>query len=422
MWSVLVSKKCRRFFLAILAVNLVSLLPVFADAALELCSPKDGDSFQVAKPLLFWQSNAASKRYEVFVDGKEIGKIPAAQIPVMSFTPTRPMAVGPHQWQVKATLENGSVLESTNFTFTIASSTNFWPPWAIGPFVRYGQNPILTPQGTNWEAWNVYNPGVIYDQNRFRMLYRAEDKNDISREGYAESLDGVSFSRRPFPVIDATEKFEQKYGCEDARLLKYQDTYYAFYTGNDSNKIALCEAVSTNGIDWQKLGITQSGPKNGAVVCDPSGTPIKINGKFCMYIGNNKMGICYSDDLRNWSQITKIDVKFPEGWVNRPWEPCVAVANYSKQHPDNIVLFIAGTLNGKGRWFYAISEMLFCKTNLTAKVAQLDDCIMKPREAYESGTFTNCLWMNSIILHNGQWWMHYGAGDRNIGLATAPLE
>jgi len=84
------------------------------------------------------------------------------------------------------------------------------------------------------------------------------------------------------------------------------------------------------------------------------------------------------------------------------------------------VVFIAGTLNGKGKWFYAISEVLFKKSNLTIKADQLNDCIMKPRENYESGTFKDCLWMNSILLYHGQWWMHYGAGDRNIGLATTP--
>jgi predicted GH43/DUF377 family glycosyl hydrolase len=29
--------------------------------------------------------------------------------------------------------------------------------------------------------------------------------------------------------------------------------------------------------------------------------------------------------------------------------------------------------------------------------------------------------MNCIIQHNQQWMMYYGAGDRNIGLATAPV-
>ena len=399
-----------------------SLHALTEPGAVELCSPQNGDRFEVAKPLLFWRSSANASRYEVMIDDAKAGEIPATPNPVMSFSVESPLKAGAHSWFVKAIDSKGEVSNSDRYDFTVDDSTN-WPAWAIGPFVRYGKNPILEPQGTDWEAWNTYNPGVIYDGDRFRMLYRGEDKQDISRVGYAESLDGVTFTRRKTPVIDATEKFEKGFGCEDARLFKYQNTYYAFYTGNNINKkgVALCEAVSKNGVDWQKLGIIQEGTKNGALVCDPSGTPVKINGKFAMFTGNDNCGVCYSDDLINWSPITWIDMKLPAGWVT-PWEPCVAVTDYSKTHPDNIVLFIAGTLNGKDKWYYAISQTLFSKNDLTQKVAQLDDCIMKPREAYENGLFTNCLWMNSIVLHNGQWWMHYGAGDRNIGLATAPLK
>jgi predicted GH43/DUF377 family glycosyl hydrolase len=155
------------------------------------------------------------------------------------------------------------------------------------------------------------------------------------------------------------------------------------------------------------------------MICDPSGTPVKINGKFALFCGNLKL--CYSDDLITWGPATKIDMKLPKGWISA-YEPCVAVTDPSSAHPDNIVLFIAGTLNGKGKWFYAISEVLFSKADLTRKVDQLDDCIMKPREPYESGQNKNCLWMNSIIQHDGQWLMYYGAGDRYVGLATAPVK
>ena len=394
---------------------------VFQSAApgkFELCSPRDGDHFQVAQPLLFWGASPDAIRYEVFVDNTRIGEIPAATVSVMSYPLTKPLAEGLHHWSVKAITATGNTLESATFAFTVEAST--WPDWAIGPFVRYGRNPILTPKGNGWESLNTFNPGVMYDDGKFRMLYRGQPTaQGHSQEGYAESLDGVVFDRKPEPIIAATEQFEKKYGCEDARLIEYEGKYYAFYTGDDRGKIALCEAVSTNCINWTKLGIIQSGPKNGAVVCDPFNTPIKINGKFCMYIGNGNCGVCYSDDLTHWSPSARIDLKLPQGWV-KPWEPCVAVANYSKSQPDNIVLFIAGTLNGKGKWYYAISEVLFNKNNLTQKAAQLDDCIMKPAEPYESGTFQNCLWMNSIFLHDHQWWMHYGAGDRYVGLATAP--
>ena len=126
------------------------------------------------------------------------------------------------------------------------------------------------------------------------------------------------------------------------------------------------------------------------MICDPNGTPVEdqwqirdvlsaIRGFRCLLLRRL---------LIKWSHRTVNIPKLPPSWV-RPYEPCVAVANYSKANPDDIVLFIAGTLNGKGKWFYAISEMLFSKADLTQKVDQLDDCIMTAREPYESGTSTN---------------------------------
>ena len=392
-------------------------------AAFELCSPKNGDHFAVDRPLLFWQSSVGAGHYEISIDETNVGTIPAAPIPVMSFAANSPLPPGTHHWSVKAVSPFGGDLVSSNFTFTVDPPTN-WPSWAIGPFVRYGRNPILQPQTPGWENWNVYNPGVIYDNGRFIMLYRGQEKSTKSRIGYAESLDGVSFLPSPVPVIDATMPFETRYGCEDPRVVKYQDRFYTFYTGNrneTSGEVCLCEAISSDAINWQKLGIKAEATKNGAIVRDPMGVPVKIHGKFAMYTGNSSLGVCYSDDLVNWGLVNWIDPQFPAGWI-APYEPCVAVTGYSGAHPDNIVLFIAGTLNGKDRWFYAISEMLFSKSDVSKKVAQLDDCIMQPRETYESGTFQNCLWMNSILLYHGQWWMHYGAGDRNVGLATAPVK
>ena len=387
----------------------------------ELCSPKDGDHFETAKPLFFWRASPDARSYSVSVDGTKVGEVPTAPGPVLNYAPAVAWAVGAHRWSVTALPATGEPVPSGTFTFTVDPPGN-WPAWAIGPFVRYGGNPLLRPQGDGWESRNTYNPGVLFDQGRFRMLYRAQGKPVTSRVGYAESPDGVTFTRNPEPLIDATEPFEQKYGCEDARFFKTQGVYYTFYTGNKpQGGMALCEATSTNGRDWKKLGVVENGTKNGALVCDPDGAPVKINGKYAMFIGNAKFGVCYSDDLLTWGPITWIDMKLPPNWVT-PFEPCVAVADHSPAHPDDVVLFIAGTLNGKGRWFYAISEVLFSKADLTRKVDQLDDCIMQPREPYESGQYKNCLWMNGIIAHNHQWMMYYGAGDRNVGLATAPMK
>jgi predicted GH43/DUF377 family glycosyl hydrolase len=391
-------------------------------AVIELCSPKDGDQFDVAKPLFFWTTSPHIKRYSLFVDGAKVAEVRPSSVPVMSYGLTTSLAPGTHKWRIKGTTAFGKSFATPTGSFTVAEPAEVWPVWAIGPFQRYGKNPLVVPSGAGWESVNTFNPGVLFDQGKFRMLYRAQAKSSISREGYAESTDGVTFIQNPEPLIDATEPFEHKYGCEDARFFKYHGTYYTFYTGNTpANHIALCEATSTDGVTWKKLGPIVENTKNGALICDPFGTPVKIEGKFAMFVGNSSVGICYSEDLVKWGPVTPIDMKLPPGWV-APYEPCVAVADHSPSRPDDVVLFIAGTLNGKGRWFYAISEALFSKTDLGKKVEQLDDCIMKPSEPYESGQNKNCLWTNCIIQHDGQWMLYYGAGDRYVALATVPVK
>src|SRR3989338_4412699 len=86
---------------------------------------------------------------------------------------------------------------------------------------RYKNNPILTPrEDVEWEAKAVFNPSVIFDDNRklFVMLYRTYPKmteettlkvkrpgfrlkSPISCIGYAESVDGINFMRRDDPFI-----------------------------------------------------------------------------------------------------------------------------------------------------------------------------------------------------------------------------
>ena len=56
--------------------------------------------------------------------------------------------------------------------------------WAVGPFTRYENNPILTPQGNGWESQNAYNPAVIRKDGKFYMLYRGEDKDTLLFKNY----------------------------------------------------------------------------------------------------------------------------------------------------------------------------------------------------------------------------------------------
>jgi predicted GH43/DUF377 family glycosyl hydrolase len=86
-----------------------------------------------------------------------------------------------------------------------------------GPFVKHRENPILASQGSGFEAVAVFNPAVVYENGKFYMLYRAEDREGVSTIGLAEGEDGVHFTCHPEPVLFPEYDYEQGGGCEDPR-------------------------------------------------------------------------------------------------------------------------------------------------------------------------------------------------------------
>ena len=307
----------------------------------------------------------------------------------------------------------------------------------------------------------------------------------ISRIGYATSTDGHTWTRyanNPVitPVLDTVS--DDPCGDEDPRLYTLMGNgttgvpaadqnnpgpgavqlFYTFYTSvhQCGNGFDLSEAWSTNLTTWNYIGAVQLNTKDALVVADPTGTPVKItvNGTptYVMYFGQDNPGtyISYSLDMLHWHNVANInnvsamrsgdaiDLHLPQdaagqnGWHS--WEIAYAVTNYKSYAgqatpSSDVLLFIAGNLMSNGRWFYAASELLMDGTNLARTKAQLSDPVLSPMASYErhSTASTNAIWMNSIFFcpaasaacaaAPNQWWMYYGAGDQNLGLATAPL-
>ena len=134
------------------------------------------------------------------------------------------------------------------------STPNTLPSWAMGGFVRPANiNPIISPNKNSsfidpvskkpvaWEANDTFNPAAALKNGKIVVLYRAEDLYGTgigfrtSRLGYAESSDGIHFSRKPAPVLypdnDIAKKYEWPGGCEDPRVaVTEKGTYVVFYT------------------------------------------------------------------------------------------------------------------------------------------------------------------------------------------------
>ena len=301
------------------------------------------------------------------------------------------------------------------------------PTWAIGPFTRSSNNPLLTFEGNGFEAKDVYNPGVVIRNGTYYMLYRALDSQSRTSIGEAQSTDGIHFTRNPTPVITGSQADNDAHGVEDPRLFESNGTYYTYYTADPaSGGTNLAVATSTDLLHWQKQGVAISGTKNGAVVVDPQDHPVKINNQYLMYYGDNSGGVAYSSDLIHWTKGPGVNL--PTSY--RHWEFCVAVINYQAVQGGpvnpNILVFEAGKLmsgtRGDKGWYYGISEAEYSSTNPAQQLGQLDDAALSPGPSYEqTGLTSDTVFMNSISFYNGQWLMYYGAADHVIALATAPL-
>jgi len=335
--------------------------------------------------------------------------------------------------QATANASTHSTTATTSSGAALSSSTTL-PPWAIGPFGRYKRNPILTAPvvptaATRWEWPEVFNPGVLVVNGVFDMLYRGTDFADVSAIGAATSTDGYHFkpvSSRP--VITPSLPSDNQ-GVEDPRLYYRAGKYYAFFTGDSGAAVGahidINEAVSTNARTWTQLGPVLDNTKDAAVVADPEGRPVRIDGHYLMYYGQfGKTFLAESTDFVHWTRLGSVNAGLPAS--DGGYEFCVAVTNYRTTakggiHSD-INLLVAGELMGHGRWYYAISEVEFNRSRLQVAEARLDSPVLYPEAPYEIyGHTPHTVFTNDLIFYRGQWWMYYGAADSVTALATAPL-
>ena len=95
---------------------------------------------------------------------------------------------------------------------------------------KFEGNPILSPLDSNdWESLVTCNPGVVYDNGTFYMLYRAagNDAEHVIRLGLATSKDGFHFERvSDVPVFGPSEDGPDSGCVEDPRIVKYDTEYY----------------------------------------------------------------------------------------------------------------------------------------------------------------------------------------------------
>jgi beta-1,2-mannosidase len=321
----------------------------------------------------------------------------------------------------------------------------------FGAWTRASELPLISPQGTGWESVGTFNPAVIllpamreYRRSvtkdgvtspsthesypaKFVMLYRAQDAAGTSRLGYAESIDGIHFTRLPQPILSPETDYEKDGGMEDPRLQIFGDTYYLTYTGYNKKDAQLCLATSRDLIHWDRKGVilpaykgnwNKGWTKSGAIV------PEKIDGKYWMYwLGTSadktdQMGISYSIDLLHWTEATETPVlprrpgKF-DSRVVEPGPPPILT-------DTGIVLIYNGA---DDKLVYRTGVAVFDRKDPRKLLSRTDQPIFSPEKEWEKvGQVPNVVFVEGMARHGNRWFFYYGGADKYVGVAEALVQ
>jgi len=335
----------------------------------------------------------------------------------------------PGELAVKSKFVLMMLLPAASLAF--ATSTSDLP---FGRWTRARNEPILSPQGSTWESAGTFNPAVVFHNGKFVMLYRAQDASGTSRLGYAESTDGLHFTRRPDPVLSPEAPYEKDGGVEDPRLQKFGDIYYLTYTGYNKKDAQLCLATSRDLTHWERKGVilpaykgnwNKAWTKSGAIV------PEKIDGKYWMYwLGTaadktDQMGLSYSTDLLHWTEATATPVlaRRPGMFDSRVVEP-----GPPPILTERGIVFI---YNGADdQLVYRTAVAIFDRRDPRKLLFRSDQPIFTPEKQWEKvGQVPNVVFVEGMVLvkgkdegmvrHGGRYLFYYGAADKYIGVAEA---
>lgn len=307
-------------------------------------------------------------------------------------------------------------------------------PWKE-VFTKSPSNPIIRPNPDNyWEAYQTFNPGAIILGGRIHIVYRALGVDWISRFGYASSSDGVTIDERlPHPIYQSSADVNAFSisisgggfgGCEDPRLVAIDDAVYMTYNIFDSRGLRVgltsirVEDFLGKSWRWSEERVISNPSKiNKNFVLFPE----KIGGRYAiLHSISPRIQIAYLDDLRFDGYIeSHYEVcSYPGGWelvVKGAGGPPIKTS-------DGWLLFYHG-LGRNDPWKYKIGLMLLDLDRPERILYRARNPVIEADQWYEyEGFKPGITYTCGAVLMGGELLVYYGAADKYVCMARAPLD
>ncbi len=296
---------------------------------------------------------------------------------------------------------------------------------------RLLKKPLLEPTKYTWESKAVFNPAVLYLEDKFHILYRAMSEDNTSVMGYTYSKSPKNIEYRSTqPVYTPRESFEQKKepntfsGCEDPRLTQYGETIYMCYTAFDGQNFPRVAFTSIKEADFLKENWNWEKP---VLISPPDFDdkdafvfPAKVNEQY-MIVHRSGSDIDYAFrgnlhfDGSTWLEENRWISPRVGWWDSRK----VGAAAPPVKTSDGWVMLYHGVSESN---VYRIGALLLDSKNPINVIGRTDSPIFEPETHYEvTGLVPNVVFPCGNVVVNGKLYVYYGGGDRVVGVAECDI-
>lgn len=261
--------------------------------------------------------------------------------------------------------------------------------------------------------YDFSDPRKVYDREKETFVYLTS----ISHLRLARSHDGICFTVEDEPLIKPNCELEG-FGTEDARITQIGDTYYINYTAVSSHGITTALAVTKDFVEIEKKGLIFVTENRDVTIF-----PEKINGNYYALtrpvprqIGTAQMWVAQSPDLIYWGRHDLLKLPRYEWDGARNGGGAVPI----KTDKGWLILY-HGADKKSNR--YCMNAALLDLQDPRQVLAISQKPVLEPEAPYETaGFYPDVVFSCGALLIGGVVHMYYGAADRVMALARAPLE
>ena len=311
--------------------------------------------------------------------------------------------------------------------------------------------PLLGPDGSlPWANGAVFNPAAWFDGKTVHMLFRAVPNgyrriqldhaaggepdvgfdNYVSYIGYASSRDGLHFDIRPEPFISPDTDID-RFGAEDPRISAVNGRYLITYSALESGaydpdcRVRIGLATTTDFQHVDKHGVIGPDERDKDAVIFPR----LIGGRVAMlHRIVPDIQLIYFDDLdelaappaRLWIEHMK---NLDQHVIMRPeaeWESKKIGAGPTPIETDDGWLLIYHGVDDNH--VYRAGLALLDLDDPSKVIARTPHPVLEPESDFERfGDVNNVVFPEGAVVIDDRLHVYYGAADRVIGHASAPM-